>query len=240
MKRFYFLFKVCLLLSLTSVQSFASTILQVDVSYLLSHSTLVFEGKVLSQQPQWNTAHTNIFTAITFRVDDVIKGRYNEPTITLNFSGGIVGNQGMRVSSLVYPQVNKKGIYFVESSDKNLVNPLVGWSQGHFLLETDSDGVERIFTEAGAPVLNFSTEPVTANNFLPSQSQAGSAKASKPSHSDTAFSKGVAKGLDIGEIISTGDAQRQQKLKSAVRKSLFKNALSNKLKQDKPLKDTSN
>ncbi|MCG8414596.1 MAG: hypothetical protein MI746_10305, partial [Pseudomonadales bacterium] len=49
------------------------------------------------------------------------------------------------------PKVDEEGVYFVESTSRDLINPLLGWSQGHFLI-VDDEGERRITTSNLRPV----------------------------------------------------------------------------------------
>ena len=51
------------------------------------------------------------------------------------------------------PKVGETGIYFVESPYVRQVNPLLGWSQGHFLIERSGDATI-VLTATGEPVLS--------------------------------------------------------------------------------------
>jgi hypothetical protein len=44
------------------------------------------------------------------------------------------------------PELGEHGFYFVERLQAPMVHPLVGWSQGHFLIENDAANEERIYT----------------------------------------------------------------------------------------------
>ena len=65
----------------------------------------------------------------------MLKGEYAGSTLELRFLGGTVGTARLEVTDMLVPQVAERGIYFVESLSAPQVNPLVGWSQGHFLIE---------------------------------------------------------------------------------------------------------
>ncbi len=53
---------------------FATTVLQVDMDYLLDEAALIFEGEVISSEARWNQDKTGITTFTTFRVNEIIKG----------------------------------------------------------------------------------------------------------------------------------------------------------------------
>jgi len=134
----------------------ASSIKQVNLNQLIEQSEFVFEGRVVSSDPRWNDAKTLIKTFITFEVDEVIAGDYQQSTLELSFVGGTIGKDNVEAEGLRQPVVGEKGIYFVHSLTRNLVNPLVGWSQGQFLLEKDNQGNDVVMTDSHHPVIGLS------------------------------------------------------------------------------------
>ncbi len=70
----------------------------------------------------------------------------------------------LRVSYLHIPELGEQGIYFVESLSRPLVNPLVGWHQGHYLVDREQ-GTSRsmVRTLDGKPV--FGLEPAGAQGI---------------------------------------------------------------------------
>ena len=118
---------------------------------LLQNSALVFEGQVTAVKVHENGNH-HIWTRITFEVSDVIKGDLKGRKITLNFLGGEVTGRKLSVSNMHMPALHEKGIYFVESAERSLVQPLYGWSQGHFKIAKGAAGKDRVLTRSGRPV----------------------------------------------------------------------------------------
>lgn len=129
----------------------AASVRQVTMDEMLLQCHFVFEGKVLALEAKINSPK-RIRTYVTFEIQDVIKGEYSSDTITLSFLGGSVGNVSMAVSDMKVPQVGEHGIYFVESLERPQVNPLYGWSQGHFLVQSDDTGIDRVMTSNEQPV----------------------------------------------------------------------------------------
>lgn len=128
----------------------ATTILSMDIDEVASGAEFVFEGQVLQHNVQENAAGI-VVTYVTFQVDDVIKGDYQDSYLELKFTGGSLEGQVVEVSGLRIPKVDEQGIYFVESISRDLVNPLLGWSQGHFLIVNDN-GDRRVSTNNLRPV----------------------------------------------------------------------------------------
>ncbi|MBT8149702.1 MAG: hypothetical protein KJO24_07210 [Gammaproteobacteria bacterium] len=172
----------------------ATTIMQVDVDYLLQHAALVIEAEVINRQAKLHSDQRTIYTRVTFRIHEIIKGEYTRPTITLDYAGGTIGERGTVVSAMVYPNPGERGIYFFESPQRRLINPMVGWGQGHFIIERDSNGEDRLFTESKLPVVRVDP-PATAKR---NKKQPTDPATALPAPSK-AYSHGVAIGIQVGE-----------------------------------------
>ena len=137
----------------------ATTILGMNIDEVAQGAELIFEGKVVEHNVRENTAGM-IVTYVTFRIEELIKGQYDEPLLELKFTGGSLGGQIMEISGLRIPSPNEEGIYFVESINRSLVNPLLGWSQGHYLIY-ERNGERRVSTVNDRPVTDvLSTQSV--------------------------------------------------------------------------------
>ena len=179
-----------LLVSACSLQTHASTVLEMSFQDVLDHAELVFEGRV-SAVESLREADGMIHTFVRFDVLDVLKGDYAGATLELRFLGGTVGTQRLDVTDMPMPEMGESGLYFVESLSSPQVNPLVGWAQGHFLIEPQDGGVPGVLTANHEPVLAVDAAdaaPVTA--------------------AMNTFSKGVAKGGVVQESLSAQAASR--------------------------------
>jgi len=123
----------------------ASTVVQLDFEEVVGSAELVFEGEVLAVESR-QTAPRRIHTYVRFRVLDVIKGDYADDTLELRYLGGELNGVRMRVTDMEWPEPGDNGLYFVESLQRPTVHPLVGWSQGHYRIETDERGEPRVYT----------------------------------------------------------------------------------------------
>ncbi|MBN2702149.1 MAG: hypothetical protein JXR29_11945 [Methylothermaceae bacterium] len=158
----------------------ATSVREVSLDEMLARAELVFEGEVTHLEVKETPHHHRPFTQITFRVLDVIKGREELSTVTLDFLGGQIGDKRLQVSDMDYPELGEHGIYFVESLQRRQVHPLYGWSQGRFLTTVDEAGQLHIRTADGDPVVRLEFD-----------------SASEP----TGLSRGIAKG-----VFTRGDA----------------------------------
>ena len=166
----------------------ASTILQVDTNQLVNNAESVFEGEVVSTRSEINL-NGNIYTYVDLLILDVLVGELDlGSTITLRFTGGVVGELRLDVGSTI-PVTGERGIYFVEAMGKGLTNPLLGWSQGHFKILTDG-------------------KIVAGNNQLVVEFEGNRANNKSALNSSIIISKGVAKGVitilpgDIGHKLT--------------------------------------
>lgn len=130
---------------------FASTVLSMDIDELAAEAELIFEGEVLQHSSQLEAASGIINTYVTFAVFDVVKGDYSGQQLELKFAGGTINGETVEISGLILPRVGEQGIYFVESMSRSLINPLLGWSQGHYLI-IEENGERLVNTVSESPV----------------------------------------------------------------------------------------
>ena len=159
----------------------AASVREVTMDEMLQVCQFVFEGKVISIEAK-EDSRKRIHTFVTFRIQEIIKGEHSSNTITLTFLGGTVGDVTMMVSDMKCPEVGEHGIYFVESIQRQQVNPFYGWSQGHFLVETDETGTERVLTRSKQPVTEVKNDMPMTSTQTPAR-----------------LSTGVARGLTLGQ-----------------------------------------
>jgi hypothetical protein len=129
----------------------ATSVREASMDEMLRQSQFVFEGTVTAIEARENSQN-RIHTYVTFEITDIIKGEYHSNSITLRFLGGTVDDVTMVVGDMRLPQEGERGIYFVESLEKFQVNPFYGWSQGHFIVERDGTGSDRVMTNRRLPV----------------------------------------------------------------------------------------
>ncbi len=153
----------------------AASVREVTMAEMLQVCQLVFEGKVISTEAKENS-RKRIHTFVTFEIQDIIKGEHPYDTITLSFLGGTVGDVTMMVSDMKFPEVGEHGIYFVESMQRPQVNPLYGWSQGHFLVKIDDTGTERVLTRSKRPVTEVKSNTKITATQIPKGLSTGEAR----------------------------------------------------------------
>ena len=174
----------------------ASTVLQMGFDEVVDTASLIFEGTVQAVESREH-ADGSIHTYVTLQVQEIVKGQYPHEAIELRFLGGEVNGRRLEVSDMQLPVRGEVGIYFVETLTNTQVHPLVGWSQGHFLIAGEDRSV--ITTETGLPILSVSPEQATQSMSL---------------------SQGVAQGVQVqaqGQVFSLSRPMSPEDFKAAVR-----------------------
>ncbi len=149
-------FITALLLSFLCVCSGAATatsVREASVAEMTDKSAVIFEAVVIDVRAH-KTARGSIVTDVVFEVLDVIKGHVPQRRVKLEFLGGEIPGERQSISAMQYPELGEQGIYFAESIDQPLINPLYGWDQGRFLVQRDSVGIERVLTAGRRPVMD--------------------------------------------------------------------------------------
>ena len=122
-----------------------------------------------------------IYTFVKFQVRDVIVGNKNvDEQLELRFTGGIVDDIAVDVGVRI-PKDGESGVYFVERVRVGLINPLLGWDQGHFTIRNDGK--------------------VIAGNFQPVVDIKNRSYRSSPT-----FSQGVAEGIITRKQVTENDS----------------------------------
>ncbi len=117
-----------------------------SLSDLVRKSQFIFEGQPVSRAVEALPEGQGARTCFSFKVIQAIAGSHPGNVVRLCFFGGTIGGKGFAVSDLNMPAIGEHGIYLVESTGQPMLNPLIGWDQGHFLVAKDSAGTLRITT----------------------------------------------------------------------------------------------
>ena len=137
-KLFFLRFATVLLLAQAfffSKTALGTTIKELSLNQLASEAELIFEGRVSDR----NVIREGrlITTIVTFEILNVIKGEKNATNLDFHFSGGELDGEVLEITGSKIPAINEHGIYFVESAERSLLNPLLGWTQGHYIIENN-------------------------------------------------------------------------------------------------------
>ena len=118
----------------------AFSVKAVTVEDLLTHSSLIVEGRVIRSEARQVKGSRFIQTCAEVEVSDVVKGEPAGNRLELCFLGGQIGATTMEVPGMAYPALGETGIYFIESLNPRQIHPLHGAAQGHFRILPDPAG----------------------------------------------------------------------------------------------------
>ena len=139
--------------------SMATTIWALTFEELLHNAEFVFEGRVIAVESVMLPEGRLPRTCVSFEINEVFKGSHSDDTVDLCFLGGVSGKYTVHIANMKYPNLDEKGIYFVKSLARPYANPLCGWEQGRFLVETDSySSREYVVTAGGQPVTGLTLQ----------------------------------------------------------------------------------
>jgi hypothetical protein len=120
--------------------AYATTRLVLTLEELVTRSSLIFVGTVDAVELHVNDGA--VYSNVVFAVEAIVEGVPNVETIELRFLGGSTVGTHTEVAGQFIPARGMRGLWFVDDTARELVNPLTGWSQGYFPLVTGSDGAQ--------------------------------------------------------------------------------------------------
>ena len=148
------------ILVIAAIPGAATSIRQFTFAELSDHAGLIIEGKVIAAVAREDGLGGGIGTYVRIRVLDHLKGPDVGPEVELRFAGGTVADRTLQFADMVIPKSGETGVYFVESVDTYQINPLVGWSQGHFVEIADAQtGLRRVYTADRRAILGIGGGP---------------------------------------------------------------------------------
>ena len=183
---------IAVMLSIAARPGAATSIRQFTFAELSDHASLIIEGKVIAAVARVDGLGGGIGTYVRVRVLDRLKGPDVGHEVELRFAGGTVADRTLQFADMVIPKAGETGVYFVESVDAYQINPLVGWSQGHFVEIADAQtGLRRVYTPDRRAILAIGGGPGAQEQQVLSGSHGtalGIQVAKKPGQSPQAMS----------------------------------------------------
>lgn len=150
-----------LLATLLGVAPLQATVLQ-ELSFeeLVAESQLIFLGTVLRSATE--TENGLVHTRVWFSVDEVIRGEEPEKEFSLRFVGGESDDTHIEVAGQRIPAPGEHAVWFVRDAYDAMVNPLTGWHQGAFPVETLNDGTQMLDLSARPDLIlvNMRADPL--------------------------------------------------------------------------------
>lgn len=101
----------------------SAQLIDVPLTKLQSHSSLIIEGKILSAEPFWNQEFTRIYTLYQIQVTDLLRGR-SANVIEVVQQGGCVANDCQTLYPKLEMAPGAEGVFFLRAFEaENLGMP---------------------------------------------------------------------------------------------------------------------
>lgn len=171
---------IFIFLSVISFNLSAAIVKGFNIQTLSQQAQVVFEGEVIHRETSVSPYGNQVFTYVTFKISDVIKGNYPYSTIKLGFIGGVYNRMMVKVPGVRIPAMGEHGLYFVRDLSRPSLHPLIGWNQGHYIIKSDKEGTYYVYTNTGKLIYQFDA----------------------PNSTSKAMSRGYARGLSVHKSVN--------------------------------------
>ena len=130
----------------------AAQFVPISIEQRIANSTLILEGKVISQACYWDEMKTHIYTSNVVELYKVFKGQSASNKIEIITIGGVVDDRIERVTNMLQLTIGDTGIFTAIPNTVNLITPtgLVKYKtyagiQGFIKYNLSTDGASDLF-----------------------------------------------------------------------------------------------
>jgi hypothetical protein len=124
-----------LMLALIAASAFATTVAKLNLEQLVKRADIIVQGQVQSVYSQWDEERHLVFTYVSIRVDESIKGS-NRRSVLIRQVGGTVGTVQMSIAGVPQFRTGEAAIVFLKHQDDSTFQ-VVGMSQGLYEVVED-------------------------------------------------------------------------------------------------------
>ena len=114
---------------------------------LASAADVICTCQVHTLHSEWDSEQNMIITIVTLEVEEYLKGS-GEPTLQIQVPGGIIGDQGLKVTGAPVFQKDERSVLFLKSGRVDRLggqrHHVVSWAQGKFRIETDPESGDEL------------------------------------------------------------------------------------------------
>jgi hypothetical protein len=133
--------------ALVAVPASTTTLLHFDVEELSAIATVVAVGDVVGVDARWNDTRTKIYTRVSFRPTEVLKGGSDVGPLTIKMIGGQVGQDVAELPGTPELARGERVLVFLEPRDDGDGYLIVGLFQGLYRLRQGAQGDELLYQE---------------------------------------------------------------------------------------------
>lgn len=110
----------------------------------VAQSDMIITGKVIEQKSVWNSDKSGIYTFVTIRVDDLLKGAEYQSEIIVKHPGGEVGNVGEVYSHIPTFRNDEEVLVFLKKSSLDGSMRVFGGDEGKYSFFEDKLTKEKL------------------------------------------------------------------------------------------------
>jgi hypothetical protein len=126
---------IALVVAVLAAPAFATTVAKLNLEQLVQRADLIVQGEVQSIYTQWDDERHLVFTYISIRVDEPLKGERRQ-WVLIRQVGGIVGTIQMSVAGVPQFKSGETAIVFLKRQDDSTFQ-VVGMNQGLYEVSND-------------------------------------------------------------------------------------------------------
>lgn len=142
--------------------AFATTVLKFSTKDLALKSNAVVVARVEDQVARYD-AGKEIYTYVTLRVLDPVKGSHKDDLITIRQLGGIVDHIASIVPGMPTFTKGEEVVVFLSQKDKAGYPSIMGLQQGKYTIRADENGLKHVTNELeGTSLLDASGKTLEA------------------------------------------------------------------------------
>jgi hypothetical protein len=181
----------------------AMTVMATDFNLLLDQAEQIYKAQVVSVTSDWSGEGANRHPATFVRLRTLESYRGGvQGEQTLEFSGGTVGSQTMRIPGMPQFQAGDTEILFVRGNHTQFC-PLVGIFHGRFrVVKNGANGAEEVLLHDGTPLFDVTQIGKSMDGIKPDAAAVANLGATKGPNARALTSK------ELGATIRAGLRQR--------------------------------
>jgi hypothetical protein len=126
---------IALIAAILSAPAFATTVARLNLEQLVQRADLIVQGHVESVYSQWDEERRLVFTYVSIRVDEPLKGGRRQ-SVLIRQIGGTVGTIQMSIAGVPQFKSGEMAIVFLKHQD-NSTFQVVGMNQGLYKIVED-------------------------------------------------------------------------------------------------------
>jgi hypothetical protein len=144
----------------------STTVIQyLDVEQMSRIASVVAVGEVERVESSWNDEQTKIYTRVTIRTTEVLKGERGLETVTLKLIGGRVGEHVARLPGTPVFEPGDRVLCFLEPREDQDGYLLIGMFQGLYRLDESTGGDDLLYQDLppqGVSIIDNASHPAAS------------------------------------------------------------------------------